>query len=124
MFLGAVIISAAQESKTDKNFQKKKFNTEVITDTTEHFVISPKIKTDTSAINIMPFQKLPGDSFSQNNQSIYDFFSNHQKSELRMPVASGGYYFNMPISVPDSAVQHYIKEKRINYVNPLGKNFK
>ena len=123
MVLGAVIISTAQESKTDKTFQQKKFNTEVITDTTEFFVISPTFKTDTSAIKIRPFQKFPGDSFTQNNQSKNDLFANHQKPEFRMPVAGGGvhYYFNMPVAVPDSTVKYYIKEKRIDYVNPLEK---
>jgi hypothetical protein len=69
MILGAVIISTAQEPKTGKTLQQKKFNAEVITDSTEYFVISPTFKTDTSAIRILPFQKLPGDSFTQNNQS-------------------------------------------------------
>jgi hypothetical protein len=31
IILGTVIISTAQEAKTDKTFQQKKFNTEVIT---------------------------------------------------------------------------------------------
>ena len=126
MILGAVIISTAQESKTDKTFQQKKFNTEIKTDSAQYFAISPKFKTDTSAIKIRPFQKFPGDSFTQNNQGKNDFFANHQKSEFRMPVAGGGvhYYFNMPVAVPDSTVQYYIKEKRIYYVNPLEKNFK
>jgi hypothetical protein len=126
MILGAVIISTAQESKTGKTFQQKKFNTEVITDSAEYFVISPKFKTDTSAIKILPFQKLPGDSFTQNNQGKNDFFANRQKPEFRMPVAGGGvhYYFNMPVAVPDSTVQYYIKEKRIDYVNPLEKKYK
>ena len=124
--LGAVIITSAQETKTGNNFQKKKFNTEVITDSTEYFVISPKFKTDTSAIKIRPFQKFPGDSFTQNNQGKNDFFANHEKPEFRMPVAGGGvhYYFNMPVAVPDSTVQYYIKEKRIDYVNPREKNNK
>lgn len=122
VILGAVIITSAQESKTGNNFQKKKFNIEAITDTTEYFTISPTFKTDTSAIKILPFQKLPGDSFMQNNQGKNDFFANRQKSELRMPVARGGSgHFNMPVFVPDSTVQYYIKEKRIDYVNPLEK---
>jgi hypothetical protein len=126
VILGAVIITSAQEQKTGNNFQNKKFNTEVITDTTEYFVISPTFKTDTSEIKIVPFQKLPGDSFTQNNQGINDFFANRQKPELRMPVAGAGgrNYFNMPVFVPDSTVQYYIKEKRIDFVNPLEKNSK
>jgi len=125
MILGEVIIATAQESKTGKNFQQKKFNTEVITNSAEYFVISPTFKTDTSAIKILPFQKLPVDSFTQNNQGKIDFFANRQKPEFRMPVAGGGHnYFNMPIAVPDSTVQYYIKEKRIEYVNPLEKKYK
>jgi hypothetical protein len=125
MILGAAIISTAQESKTGKTFQQKKFNTEVITDSAEYFSISPTFKTDTLVFKIKPFQKLPGDSFMQNNQSSNDFFANRQKSEFRMPVAGGGRdYFNMPVAVPDSTVQYYIKEKRIDYVNPLEKNYK
>jgi len=123
MILGAVIISTAQKPKTGKTLQQKKFNTEVKTDSAEYFVISPKFKSDTSAIKILPFQKLPGDSFTQNNQGKIDFYANRQKSEFRMPVAGGGgsNYFNMPVAVPDSTVQYYIKEKRIDYVNPLEK---
>jgi hypothetical protein len=122
VILGAVIITSAQKSKTGNNFQNKKFNTEVITDTTEYFVISPTFKTDTSVIKILPFQKLPGDSFTQNNQGKNDFFAKRQKPEFRMPVAGGGPdCFNMPVFVPDSTVQYYIKEKRIEYVNPLEK---
>jgi hypothetical protein len=126
VILGTAIISTAQESKTGKNFQQKKFNTEVIADSAEYFVISPTFKTDTSAIKILPFQKLPGDSFTQNNQGKNDFFANRQKPEFRMPVAGGGGrdYFNMPVAVPDSTVQYYIKEKRIDYVNPLEKKYK
>ena len=123
MILGTAIIATTQESKTGKNFQQKKSNTEVNTDSVEYFVISPTFKTDTSAIKIIPFQKLPGDSFTQNNQGKNDFFANRQKPEFRMPVAGGGVhnYFNMPIAVPDSTVKYYIKEKRIDYVNPLEK---
>ena len=125
MILGAVIITTAQETKTDKTFQQKKFNTEVNPDSAEYFAISPKFKTDTSAIKKLPFQKMPGDTFTQNNQGKNDFFANHQKPEFRMPVAGGGHnYFNMPIAVPDSTVQYYIKEKRIDYVNPLEKKYK
>jgi hypothetical protein len=126
MILGAAIFTTAQEHKTDKTFQNKKFNTEVITDSAEYFVISPAFKTDTSVFKIKPFPKLPGDSFTQNNQGKNDFFANHQKPEFRMPVAGGGvhYYFNMPVAVPDSTVQYYIKEKRIDYVNPLEKKYK
>ena len=124
MVLGAVIITSAQEPKTGKTFQQKKFNT-IKTDSTEYFAISPKFKTDTSAIKILPFQKLPGDSFSQNNQNKNDFFTNRQKPEFRMPVAGGGRdYFNMPVFVPDSTVEYYIKNKRIDYVNPLEKKYK
>ena len=123
MILGTAIIATAQKAKTDKTFQQKKFNTEVITDSAEYFVISPTFKTDTSAIKKLPFQKMSGDTFTQNNQGKNDFFANHQKPEFRMPVAGGGvhYYFNMPVAVPDSTVQYYIKEKRIDYVNPLEK---
>ena len=125
VILGTVIISAAQETNTGKTFQKKKFNNEVLSDSAKYLLISPKLKTDTSEAKILPFQKLPGDSFTQNNQNITDFFSNHQKAELRMPVAGGGYnYFNMPVVVPDSTVRYYIKEKRIDYVNPLERNSK
>jgi hypothetical protein len=124
--LGTAIISAAQEPKTDKTFQQKKFNIEATTDTDEYFAISPKFKTDTSEIKIQPFQKLQGDLFSQNNQSKNDFFANGQRPEFRMPVAGGGVhnYFNMPVAVPDSTVKYYIKEKRIESVNPLGKKYK
>ena len=125
MIHGATIITSAQVAKSGSNFQQKKFNTEVIADSSEYFMISPKIKSDTSEFKILPIQKLQGDSSMQNNQNINDFFSNHQKSELRMPVAGGGYnYFNMPVAVPDSTVQYYIKEKRIDYVNPLERNSK
>ena len=125
IILGAVIITSAQETKTGNNFEQKKFNTEVINDTAEYFVISPKFKTDSSANKILPFQKLPGDLFMQNNQGKIEFFANRQKPEFRMPVAGGGYnYFNMPVAVPDSTVQYYIKEKRIDYVNPLEKKYK
>lgn len=125
VILGAAIISAAQKSKTDKTFQQKKFNTEVITDSAEYFAISSTFKTDTSEIYILPFQKLPDDSFTQNNQGKNDFFANRQNPEFRMPVARGGYnYFNMPIAVPDSTVEYYIKNKRIESVNPLEKKYK
>jgi hypothetical protein len=125
MILGSVIIASALEAKTGKTFQQKKFNTEVNPDSAEYFVISPTFKTDTSAINILPFQKLPDDSFTQNNQDKIDFFANRQKPEFRMPVAGGGPdCFNMPVAVPDSTVQYYIKEKRIDYVNPLEKKYK
>jgi hypothetical protein len=125
MILGAVIITSAQESKTDKTFQQKKFNTEVIADSAEYFAISPTFKTDTSEFKILPFQKLPGDSFTQNKQGKNDFFANGRKPEFRMPVAGGGPdCFNMPVFVPDSTVQYYIKEKRIDFVNPLEKKYK
>ena len=125
VILGTVIISAAQEPKTVNNFQNKKFNTEVNPDTSEYFVISPTFKTDTSEIKILPFQKLPGDSFTQNNQGKIDFYANRQKSEFRMPVVTGGPdYFNMPVVVPDSTVVYYIKNKWIDFVNPLEKNYK
>lgn len=124
MILGSVIITSAQEAKTKNNFQQKKFNT-IKNDSAEYFVISPTFKTDSSAIKILPFQKLPGDSFRQNNQGENDFFANQQKPEFRMPVAGGGYnYFNMPVAVPDSTVKYYIKNKHIDYINPLEKNFK
>jgi hypothetical protein len=122
MILGAVIISTAQEAKTGKTFQQKKFNTEIKTDSAKYFVISPKFKTDTSEVKILPFQKLPGDSFTQNNQDKIDFFANRQKPEFRMPVARGGRdYFNMPVFVPDSTVEYYIKNKQVDIVNTMEK---
>ena len=125
VILGAVIITSAQEAKTGNNFQQKKFNTEVLTDSTEYFAISPKFKTDTSEIIILPFQKLPGDTFWQNNKGKNEFFANQQKPEFRMPVAGGGYnYFNMPVAVPDSTIKYYIKNKQVDYVNPLEKKYK
>ncbi len=85
-------------------------------------MISPTFKTDTSAIKMLPFQKLPGDSFMQNNHGKNDFFANRQKPEFRMPVARGGRdYFNMPVFVPDSTVEYYIKNKQVDIVNPLEK---
>jgi len=121
MILETAIFSSAQEAKTENNFQQKKSNT-VETDSTEYFVISPTFKTDTSAIKIIPFQKLPDDSFSLNNQGKIHVFANQQKPEFRMPVAGGGYnYFNMPIAVPDSTIKYYIKNKQVDYVNPLEK---
>ncbi len=124
MILGAVINTSAQEAKTVNNFQQKKFNT-IKTDSAEYFVISPTFKTDTSTIKILPFQKLPGDSFSQNNQNKNDFFTNRQKPEFSMPVAGGGRdCFNMPVFVPDSTVEYYIKNKQIDYINPLEKKYK
>ena len=125
VILGAVIITSAQKPKTDKTFQQKKFNIATITDSAEYFVISPTFKTDTSEIKILPFHKLPDDSFTLNNQGKNDFFANGQKPEFRMPVAGGGRnYFNMPVAVPDSTVKYYIKNKRIDYVNPMEKNYK
>jgi hypothetical protein len=125
MILGTVIISKAQESKTGKTSQQKKFNTEVITDSADYFAISPTFKTDTTANKIRHFHKLPGDSFMQNHQGKNDFFANHQNPEFRMPVAGGGRdYFNMPVAVPDSTVEYYIKNKRIESVNPLEKKYK
>jgi hypothetical protein len=125
MILGSAIISSAQEATTGITFEQKKFNTETITDSTEYFAISPKFKTDTSEIIILPFKKLPCDSFSLNNQGKIHVFANQQKPEFRMPVATGGpYYFNMPVAVPDSTVKYYIKNKHIDYINPLEKNFK
>jgi hypothetical protein len=125
MILGAAIFTTAQEPRTDKTFQQKKFNNDLITDSAEYFAISPTFKTDTSEIKILPFQKLPGDSFTQNNQSINEIFANRQKYEFRMPVAGGGPdCFNMPVLVPDSTVRYYIKEKRIESVNPLEKKYK
>ena len=125
MVLGAVIITSAQETKTGKNFQQKKFNTEVLTDSAIYFVNSPTFKTDTSPVKILHFQKLPGDIFTQNNQVKNDFFANRQKPEFRMPLADGGNnYFNMPVAVPDSTVEYYIKNKQIDYVNPLEKKYK
>lgn len=123
--LGTALITSAQESKTGKTSQQKKFNTEAKTDSAEYFAISPTFKTDTSEIIILPFKKLQGDSFSLNNQGKIHVFANQQKPEFRMPVAGGGYnYFNMPIAVPDSTVEYYIKNKRIDYVNPLEKKYK
>ena len=125
MILGALIITSAQESKTGKNFQQKKSNTEAITDSAEYFAISPTFKTDTTANKIRHFHKLPGDSFKKNNQGKIEFFANGQKYEFRMPVAGGGRdYFNMPVAVPDSTVEYYIKNKRIESVNPLEKKYK
>ncbi len=125
VILGTVIITPAQELKTDKTLQKKKVNNEVLSDTVKFLVVLPKLKPDTSENKKLSFQKLPGDSFTQNNQSITDFFAHHQKSEFRMPVAGGGYnYFNMPVFVPDSTVKYYMKVKRIDYLNPLEKNNK
>ena len=125
MILGTVIITTAQEPNTDKTFQQKKFNTGVITDSTEYFAVTPTFKTDTSEIKILPFHKLPADSFTLNNQSLNNIFANRQKPEFRMPVAGGGQnYFNIPVAVPDSTVKYYIKNKRIDYMNPLEKNYK
>lgn len=51
-------------------------------------------------------------------------FGNEQVPELRMPVAGDSLNLKMPIAVTDPQFQYYIKEKQIDYVNPLDKNSK
>jgi hypothetical protein len=50
-------------------------------------------------------------------------YRNFQKGKrvyhFNMPVARGGFGTNMPVYIPDSTVQYYIKEKRLGAYNPL-----
>jgi hypothetical protein len=126
MILVAVIITSGQESKTDKTFQQKKFNTEIKSDSDEFAVNSPKSKTDTSLLIFKPNQKVPGTDLNLNNHETNPVLANKQVPELRMPVAGAGVrnYFNMPVAVPDSAVEYYIKVKWIDFVNPWENNSK
>ena len=39
--------------------------------------------------------------------------------ELRMPVVGRTSKFKMPVAVPDSTVHYFIKEKRVEFLNPL-----
>jgi len=61
---------------------------------------------------------------SKEKQGEQNTFGNEEVSELRMPVAGDSLNLKMPTAVADQQFQYYIKEKQIDYVNPLEKNSK
>lgn len=104
----------AQLPETEIDFPKMNFNTVLQNDTFKHFKISPFFKPGT----------LPGDSLQFNPQDSLLYSRNFPKYELRMPVAGVTRYLNMPVAVPDSSVHYFIKQKRIEFFNPLEYNRK
>ena len=122
LIFGTSLVLRAQISKSGNDFKKRGFSSYLKNDSTEYFSISPKFKTGTSSFNFKLFENLPEKYYSQNNPN--PFLTKNEAIEFRMPVAGGSSFMKMPILVPDSTVHFYIKEKRIDYVNPLERNYK
>jgi len=123
LIFGISIGLLAQNLKTSTLFQKKEFKELKNKDTADYFSISPLFKTDTSALKLNPFPKLP-DDINNGNGSTNPFMAENRVSELRMPVLGVSPSFNMPVFVPDSSARYYILEKRISIYNPLEKKYK
>ena len=108
----------AQNNKPD-GLLKNDFNIRNQTDSSLYFVISPKFKPDTVLHNFEYSQRYHGDPFQFNKPDSILLTENSPAFELRMPVVGGAYHIKMPVAVPDSTVQYYILEKRIQFYNPL-----
>jgi len=124
MITGISLCSFAQNEKPFNDFQKIDFNKDWQKDTTDYFTISPEFKPDTVFHEFQYSQKLNNEPFQINESNSLFTFENSAKYEFRMPIAKGGKHFNMPNAVPDSTVHYYIKEKRIQFVNPLKYEYK
>jgi hypothetical protein len=61
-------------------------------------------------------------TISKENLGPQNNFGNEQVPELRMPVAGDSINLKMPTAVADPLFQYYIKEKQVDYINPLEKN--
>jgi len=81
-------------------------------------IISEQLKAD-STLSL----ELPRNFGEKPFQPYAPDYRNFQKGKrvyhFNMPIARGGFRSNMPVYVPDSSVQYYIKEKRIGAYNPL-----
>lgn len=106
VFIAPCYFSHAQEDSISyKEFQQK---------------IIEQLKTDTALSFNLPH------NFAEKSFRIYTpdyltFQKTKKHYRFNMPVARGGFGFNMPVYVPDSTVQYYIREKKISAFNPLDK---
>lgn len=111
LMLGISFCSHAQNSRL---YELQKGKAEI-------FEISPKFKNDSNSLNFKFSQKIPDIKLRLNPPELLLSSNNFTKYELRMPVFGEGNISNMPIAIPDSTVHFFIKEKRIQFVNPLDK---
>lgn len=124
MISGISLWTGAQNKIEINEFQKKDFDKEWQKEIMANINVSLIFQTDTSIKDFKFSQKLPNQYFQFNQPDSLSSFENSPNYQLRMPVAGGGMYFNMPIAVPDSSVHYYLKVKRIPSVNPLEKRNK
>ncbi len=112
LFLTLVISSltlSAQIPETTLKFQEKEFEDYLKKDTIKQFNIYPKFKHPKNH-NSWKFAK------SKPIKRGEDLI------ELNMPIlAFGPNPVKMPIMVPDTSVHFYLKEKRIEFINPKEK---
>lgn len=121
LFTTFSLVVFAQEKKQPKLFGDKKQLEELRKDSSFQFDISPKFKEQ------LPFEKFKDTTLSWDsdkyNEGKFYLDTTHSETILApMPIAGSREirnYHNMPIAVPDSSVEYYIKEKRINIINPL-----
>lgn len=124
LFTTFSLVVFAQEKKQPKLFGDKKQLEELRKDSSFQFDISPKFREQ------LPFEKFKDTTLSWDSDKYNDgkFYLDSTYSEAilaPMPIAGSRTirnYHNMPIAVPDSSVEYYIKEKRINIINPLEYN--
>lgn len=88
-------------------------------DSIDVYSFSPKLKPGPTLQDSLKFPDLKKKySWPLNVDSLY-VFQDKPMVELCMPVVGGGYQIKMPIAVPDSTVYYFIKEKRVEFLNPL-----
>jgi hypothetical protein len=121
LIFGTSIIMNAQNSKSGIEFQKKELMDYLKNEINQNLTDNYKFKTDTLTFDIKSLDKKSFQNHSKNNP----FIKGNQLAEFRMPVVKGGEYsMKMPVLVPDSSVHYFIKEKRIDFVNPKERNSK
>ena len=124
MVFGTTLVLRAQISKLNIDSPKKKISVLSNPDSANAVSSTHKFITDTAILNALK-SKLLEKNHLQNDSNIVVFRYDKGIVELKMPVATGERFsMNMPVMIPDSTVQYFIKEKRIDFVNPKETNSK
>lgn len=118
LFVFVTMSAVAQDLKLN-SFKKVEFGDLKSLEKTDYFYISPGFKIDTKLQS--PFSL----SSKDQKKSIEKYLNSKQPDFITaidgMPIASPkGFNWNMPVAKPNSSVEYYIKERKIDsWIEPV-----
>ena len=116
VILGFSISGFTQNSWDQFQFKTQNFGELKKLNRNEMFPISPYLNVEADTMGLQYPFKLPEYNKRWKNEFALNRIQVHQ---FKMPVLKQNFPSNMPVFVPDPTVNYAIKEKKMEWVNPL-----